>query len=1036
MIKYFYRLMLVVFLIVGGMQAYAAKAPANASIATQASLTYTDVNSTQQSVSSNIVSVTVNPVYSLTVAPGITSSAFAGETISFPTKITNNSNIDTAIAVYLASGNQLSNVTYTVDTNGNGVLDAGETTVLTNSTIPVVNLPGAMTPVVPIGGEIALIVTGTISPNAVPGATEQYIVHARILVDGKDIVEYKPTSYLIKTPANVVITKTIEQTATPGLFDYVFSIVNNAPTAASNIVLTDTLSSNVTLVGEGFWVPVGYTMATGKYVPESATGYEVISDDIDYSVVNGLMTLKVKSIPANHTTANGAILKVRVQTVPGLAGGTVITNTANYTFDNGAGVNVAKATNSAIFTLPSIRTVTLNADLTKDLIQGAVFNLPQTIQNTGNTADTYTLSLTNATYVENPVFYLDDNGDGIRQITETTVITESTVVQPGQSFKFFISGRWSVSAPANTTFTAVATSKGDTNISDTSLITVTSIAAGQTVLLTSDLTLNSSSGAEVVIPQTLSNTTGVADTFTLSIQEANDIFTSIKYFADDNGDGVRQPTEITEYVGGITPSVANNGTLKFFAVVTLKQTVTAGAQTFRIYANANNLATGVDWSAITLNITQAKANVTVVKSIGPTGVVGAYVYVFDIKNTGSIDATNLVLTDNIPTTVEPDITTGVWIPFGATAGKSVTNAADGYEALSNEVDFSVVNNVLTLKLKTVPAGQTVGGRINLRVRPKTTTAEGTVVTNTASYYYNDGTQVTTPVNTNTVTYTVPVTAKVTVEKSAQPIAGSNSFLFTFKLKNDSTTAATNFTLTDTLASSIEVDSTTASWMPIGQTVTKELPLTDTGYEVISDEIAVKVINNVLTVQLKTIQAGTGINILDGGILKLRVKAKNTTAPGTVVTNVASYTYNNGVQVTAAANTNSVNYTIPTINLVLEKFQAIDANKDLTPDAAYTKDPLTANPGEGIFYKLVATNTGTGIATNINITDTIAQYVGLSNGDTTLSTKGKPVWRVNGGAFTEITNVPAVGAAGNIVATIPTINPGDVVEIFYHVKVSE
>lgn len=753
MIKYFYRLILVVFLIVGG-QAYGAKAPANATLGTQATLSFLNNANVEETVLSNLVIVTVNPVYSITVGPGITSSAFAGERISFPTKITNNSNIETAAAVYLANGDDLLNVVYTVDTNGNGILDEGETTVLETVTVPGVNLLGVMTPVLPIDGEISLIVTGTIPTGAVVGTTENYIVHGRILA-GDDVVDFNESSYLIKAAANVEIVKSIEETKVPGAYVYTFRITNNSPTEAQNIVLTDNLPATIELDGEtGVWVPFHREVRRSITVAED--GYEANANQVDFSVVNGVMTLKIKTVPAGeNVTFAGGYLHFRVRPKEGVAGGTAITNTASYTFDNGTGVNVNKNTNTVVYTVPQKYGVTLDADMTKEIEKGAAFTIPQVVRNTGNTDDTYTLSVSDITNINNLVFYLDDNGDGIRQETENTVITETTVLQTNEEFKFFVTGEIKPMAPDNLILTIKATSKTDAEVKDKSIITI-------------------------------------------------------------------------------------------------------------------------------VTTTQLKANIIVTKGIGETEVPNAFVYTFEIKNTGEGIGKNLIITDMLSDKVELDAMRGKWIPFGSTTEKLVTIAADGYESSGKQVNFSVVNGLLTLKVKNIPAGENVSG----------------------------------------------------------------------------------------------------------------------------------------------------------GVLKIRVKPKATTLPGTVINNTASFTYNNGVEDVVSENTNTVSYTVPMVNLVLEKFQAVDANKDFTPDTEYTKDGLTINPGEGIFYKLVATNTGNSAGRNITITDIIPQYTGMAIGNGTVSMNGKPVWRINGGPLTEITNVPAVGEAGNIEVEIPQINPGDIVEVYYNVKVTE
>ncbi|WP_291255335.1 hypothetical protein [Fusobacterium sp.] len=1026
MAKYFYRMILFIFLIFGGLNVQAAPAPANITIGTQATLTFMDTTNKEQVVLSNIVTVTVNPVKAVTISPSIISSAFPGERIAFPVKITNASNIDTSISVYLANGDDLVDLAFIIDENGNGVLEDNETTAIPEST---------MTPIVKAEESISLIVTGQVPTGAVANTVEKYIVHARIL-DDEDIVVWNTNEFTIKSYANVKIVKSIGETAIPDAYVYVFKITNESNTPATNLTLTDTLPSNIVLdKNMGVWFPVGSSV--GKEVPITATGYEDNSDDIDFSVVNGVLTLKVKNMIANHTGNDaGGVLHLRVRPKDGELGGTIISNTASYTYDNGVGAMVTKDTNTASYTIPVKRAVTIANDLSETFARQALFAIPQTIENIGNIKDTYTLSIEDGIYIENPVFYLDTNGDGIKQDSENVVVTETPELNPGEKYNVILTGRW-LQATSTSVFKVLATSKADTSVSDLSSITVSSFNVGVALILNSDLTMNATSGREVVIPQTLENKMGNVDKFRLTVEEVGDIFASVKYIVDTNGDGIRQASETTE-ITGLTPDIANGDLFKFFVVGSLKPEIT-GTETFRIYARSIGSVTGVDWSVITLNIEQPVANVKVEKSLGDTAVPDAFVYVFKITNDSDVIGKDLVITDNLPNNISPDLTTGVWYPFGWTTSKSIPLTATGYEAISDDVDLSIVNGVMTFKAKQVPAGagitNTKGGMLVIRFKPNADVAPGTVISNTASYVYNNGKEVVPSANTETVLYTVPEKANIKVEKSILDIDDSNSFIYRFRITNDANIPATNIVITDNLSSDIEVDATVADWTPFNWTTSKALPLTDTGYEVVSDEINVSVINNVLSVKLKQAPAGGGVNTT-GGILLLRVKAKESTAPGTVVSNTASYSYNNGIVDIPAVNTNTVTYTIPTATLGIEKYQAVDGNKDNTPDSEYTKDALTVNPGDTIFYKLVIQNTGNGSARNIVVADKIADYTTMFHGDGSATMTGKPVWRTNGGSFVEIEGVPEVGASGSVTLNIPVINAGDNIEIYYNVKVDE
>ena len=1037
MVKSFYRklcnVLLFIFLIFGGMRVQAAPAPANAVIGTQATLTFLDASQSQQVVLSNIVLVTVNPVNAVSISPGIISSAFPGEEIAFPVKVTNNGNVNTSILVYLANEDDLVDLKFIVDTNKNGILDDGETTVLPAGT-PVGAFPTFATPIINSLEDISLIVIGKIPEGAVANTVEKYSVHARILGD-TDVVTWNTNEFTIKPYSNVEIIKSIGETGEIGAYVYVFRITNESATPATNVTLIDNLPPEVAPdVNTAVWFPIG--SSTGKSVPLTATGYEDASDDVDVSVVNNILTLKLKNVPAFHNeNYEGGVLHLRVRPTTQLASGTVLSNTASYTYDNGNGTLVSKDTNTVTYTIPAEHLVKIDADITDNFARGALFTIPQTIENIGNIKDTYDIKLVDGTYIGNPIFYLDTNNDGIRQIDETIVVTETTELLPGQKYNFFLVGRWLDSAPSTNIFKISATSKAEATVIDESVVNATSYTAGVNVELTSDGTYNVTAGQEIVIPQTVTNKTNIDESFALSIEEANDIFTNIKYILDENNDGIRQANETTEITN--TADIPNNGTFNFFMVANLKSEI-LGTETFRIYVKANNLI-GEDWSTITLNITQPVANVKIHKTLGETGDPNAFVYVFRITNDSDVTATNIVLTDVLPDTIEPDSTEGKWFPFGEATGKNVPLTDTGYETVSDEINLSVINNVMTLKLKSAAPGDGItnaGGVLHLRVRPKASTAPGTLVTNTASYTYNNGVEVVPSENTETVNYTIPNRANVLVEKSVIDLDDSNSFVYVFKFTNDAIVNGTNLTLTDTLDDNIEVDGATGVWYPFGWTTGKSIPLSATGYEVISDEVDLSVVNNVMTFKIKSIPAGAGTAIPNGGILQLRVRAKASTAPGTVVTNVASYDYDNGITVVPSINTNSVNYTTSAAVLSLEKYQAVDGNKDNIIDAAYTKEALTANPGNTIFYKLVIRNTGNGSASNLVVNDQIAEYTTMFNGDGSISDKGKPVQRTGEGAFVELPNVPALGETGTVSATIQQINPGETVEIYYNVKVNE
>ncbi len=117
-----------------------AQTPANTQIQNQASATYSDGNGNNYATVSNTVTVTVSKVSGLVITPdaGTRASVVAGQTgVLYPFLVTNTGNFADQVR-FLALGQSIQltgsgTVTRAViDVNGNGVIDAGDTTIFTN----------------------------------------------------------------------------------------------------------------------------------------------------------------------------------------------------------------------------------------------------------------------------------------------------------------------------------------------------------------------------------------------------------------------------------------------------------------------------------------------------------------------------------------------------------------------------------------------------------------------------------------------------------------------------------------------------------------------------------------------------------------------------------------------------------------------------------------------------------------------------------------------------------------------------------------
>ncbi|MGX6591081.1 beta strand repeat-containing protein [Cetobacterium ceti] len=855
--------------------------------------------------------------------------------------------------------------------------------------------------------------------------------------DGIENVTVQATNtvaYEIKERANVSISKELGGTAVPGAFVYVFKITNSTGAQGQSLTITDNLPVNaVPDISSGVWVPFG--SSSGVSITNADDGTEANASGVTFKVVNNVLTFTLNTVPGNVTAQSvGGYLALRMRPVSGTAPGTVITNVASYTYDNGNFITLPVNTNSLDYTVPQAGVdVRVDPDVTRDAALGEQLVIAQTITNQGTSADTYNLTVQNAEEIDNVKFYVDANGDGIRQVTETTEVTTTPSIAAGGTYKFFMVGRVNAGTTVGAhDFRIYVTSTTSSSIFDWSQINLNVYQAGATVSLAPEVTLSPAPGETVTFAQTITNNQANGDTFTLSAEE-NMVLENVKFYFDANGDGIRQAGETTEIT--TTPDVSGGGgTYKFFVVGTVKNSAT-GTETLRIYARSTTNNTAVDWSGVTLNISTNVAIFTINKSIGVTAVPGAYVYVFDMTNTGPVNATNVVMTDVLPEGVVPDISNALWKASASASYVSLTNADDGVETNAGFVTFKVVGRNLEFT-RTIHGAQSTATLV-LRVRPTSGVAAGSVLSNTANYSYNNG-QAVINKTTNTVNYTVPSQAIVGVKKYIGETAVPGAFVYVFEITNTGDVAGTNLVLTDNLPSNVVLDDVNGVWKNFGSTSSIAITVADDGEEANAPGINFKVVNNQLTATVASVPAGV-VAANNGGEFHLRVKPAVGTFPGEEIRNEGTFSYNNGTGVVTGRSTGAAVYTVPagTASLTLQKLQALDANGDNVIEGTYGTGALAANPGTKIFYKLIVTNTGTGTASNVIIEDNVAQYTTLTYGDGTVSDKGKPSWRIGtGGTFTEVGTKPADGGTGLIKATIPSLGAGQTVELFYNVKVDQ
>ena len=265
--------------------------PAGTSIGNQATATYTDGAGTTRTVTSNVVTTVVQQVASLTLTTNNTTTAAVGNMVSYPHVLTNTGNgTDTyTISVAQAGGNpfNLSNATIYYDANGNGQVDPGDT-VISN---------GSVSPAVPAGKAISLIVQGTVPASA--SGTSSLTITATSSTDGSKTAS-NTDAVTVTTNAVISLSKAVSSpSGAPGTGPYTYTLAytNTGNSDAASVSITDAIPSGLTYVaGSGRWSVSGATALT------DASGGDPAGIAYDYNVTTpGTITIVVSSVPKNSS---------------------------------------------------------------------------------------------------------------------------------------------------------------------------------------------------------------------------------------------------------------------------------------------------------------------------------------------------------------------------------------------------------------------------------------------------------------------------------------------------------------------------------------------------------------------------------------------------------------------------------------------------------------------------------------------------------------------------------------------------------------
>ena len=679
----------------------------------------------------------------------LTANPVAGGEATFRITVTNNGPLaatDVAVTDVIPAGltfNRLENVPGTVTTSvaGNTVTaDIGTMAVSASITFDiVVDIP-------------ASTVAGTLTNEATVAVSEEETDDSNN-TDGADLTITRSTDLRITKSDDsdpVVAGETLV---------YTLTVVNDGPSDASGVSVTDTLPAGVTFVS-------GTMDGDATAVTESG----------------GTVTATVGDL------ANGATTTILITVTVDADASAALSNTA--TVSNSPDTDPDATNNSTTEPTDVVREVDvqLTKTVTADAVAGETLTYTFVVANNGP-SDANGVSVTD-TLDDNLTFQsFDPLTSGVTQSLagdvltfdvgtlasgDSVTFTIDVLVDPGFSGQLSNTGAATTTdtdtVPANDTSTVVVTVDRQTDLAITKTASLATAIPGQSLTYTLTATNTGPSDASgVTIVDTL------PANFTLTSVDAGSVpFT--------NASGV-----VTFNVGELAAGATTTVTLTGLVAASATQSIVNPAQ---ITGNETETSTANNSASVTTPVTP-QFDLSIEKSTTATaGIPGQQLsYTMVVTNAGPSTATSVQITDTLPA--------GVTFVSGAVGSTSAT----------------VSGNQVTYAVGTLAPGTSATATLTVMIGAGTTSS----LVNTAVVSAASG-ETDTSDNTDTVTTPLTPTVDLSVTKTASASAPQigDSLTYTIVVSNAGPSTATSVTATDTLPAGLTFVSGTS---PSGGTVT-------------------------------------------------------------------------------------------------------------------------------------------------------------------------------------------------------------------------
>ncbi|MBB4108686.1 beta strand repeat-containing protein, partial [Pedobacter zeae] len=825
-----------------------------------------------------ITSVSRKPVFTITKSGP--STAIAGNNIVYLITIKNtgpSNSLNTVITDAIPSS--ITNTTWTsAVTAGTATISAGATGTGNN-----LSLTGSFqansTVQITVSGKIASNASGSITNTATVTPAES----------GVPPTTSSPVNTSVTTQSGLTVLKSAPSTLISGAnISYTIEIGNNGPSDAINATLNDAISAQVL---NPTWTS---TVQGAAVINAGATGSG-----------NNLQT--GVTIPAG--AANKVIITVTGKVNPAFGG--TLSNTATVTATETGSPSPSSTTNTTVNRTPTVA-ITKNGPTALTAGENITYTLD--VFNT-STADAQNLSIADAVsnQVTNVTWTATATGNaqvltGASGTGNTVAITGNLPAGSANHITVTITGKVSAALNGSLANTATATpsesgttpatSTITTNVSKIPVLAIqktgpSSINAGEQISYTITVTNQGTANANAsvitdAIPSSILNpswTTSVSGTAVVTA-------------------GATGSTNAVNVTGDIPAGAANK------IVVTVTGTVDAGTAATSIANSATvtpaeSGATPKTSNTVTTSVGKLPS-ISLTKTGPATAKAGETVtYIIEAVNNGPSNASNLSITDAIPTQL-----TGVtWTAVAA--GTSTVSAASGTGnvSLTSNLKVGTANKVTITATGTISAAQS---NVTITNQAVATPTEAGIA----------------PVNSNAVNTTISNKSAITIVKSGpSSVNAGENITYTLNIKNAGPSNAVAAVIADNIPSGIS----NVSWSA-----------TTAG-----------------TASISLGATGTGNNLsITGNIPAGSANSINVTITGKVNASFAGNSLLNSATVTPSEAGNPV----VTSNSVTS---AVTKQADLRIEKT---GPTAAVAGEQVSYTITVTNAGPGDVTAARIVD--------------------------------------------------------------------